>query len=434
MIHSIADLLKEFVAAEVEILNSYDMKHPTTIGTMFEGLTQEIFEKTIFKGLDLKIIKNSFIVGCDTEFDVMLVEGSGEKIPKTDRYKYTPEKVIAIVQSKKNLYTKDLKGSNENLKFLVDYYENIKVVEPYIERLFRDSFRTTCRKDITAKNLGELTLEEEYIYHTLRIEALLPVRIVWGYNGFKSEFNFRESFVDYINENLTTDFNNKIGYFGPHNFPNMIICNNLSIIKANGMPVISPMLKDKYWPFLITSSYNPTYFFLELIWTRLSYKYELPMEIFGEDLDMEPANRFLDCRLKKIDQHIGWEFNYFEISNTTLKSNTEINKWQPIELDIIQFEIITQLCVKSEIDIETCKKDIEENVLKEGYESVEVFFDKLIDTGLIVIENKKIKLLTQECQCAITSDGRLVAGENNSGRFSNWFNNQLQNTNTSTLS
>lgn len=31
----------------------------------------------------------------------MLVEGEGERIPKTDRFKYEPEKIIAIVQSKK---------------------------------------------------------------------------------------------------------------------------------------------------------------------------------------------------------------------------------------------------------------------------------------------------------------------------------------------
>ena len=420
MIQSIADLLRDFVSAEVEMLNKYDIKHPTTIGSMFEGLTQEIFEKSIFKGLNLKVVKNSFIFGCDKEFDVMLVEGEGEKIPKTDRYKYRPENIIAIVQSKKKLYSKDLRESDENFKFLVDYFNMLESIEPFVGRLFRDSFHSICRKDISVYSLGELTIEEEYLYHTLKLEALLPVRIAWGYNGFKSEYNLRESFVDYIEDNITTDFDNKIGYFGPHNFPNLIICNTYSIIKANGMPCISPMLKDKYWPFLITSSYNPTYYFLELIWTRLSYKYNLPMEIFGDDLHMEPASRFLDCRLKTIGEHMGWEYNYFPMSSTNLKKKSEVLEWSPAELDNIQFKIINQLCILEEIDIDEDREELEKDVLEGSYVSLDEFIEKLTDTGLVTVLSNKLRLLTQQCLCLIGSDGKLYAGENNSGRFENW--------------
>ena len=80
-ITTIAGLLKEFVLAETEILNNQDIRQPITIGTMFEGLTETILNKSIFGGLNLRVIKNSFIVGCDTEFDIMLVEGDGEKTP-----------------------------------------------------------------------------------------------------------------------------------------------------------------------------------------------------------------------------------------------------------------------------------------------------------------------------------------------------------------
>lgn len=114
-----------------------------------------------------------------------------------------------------------------------------------------------------------------------------------------------------IQDNLTTDFDNKIGYFGPHKFPNLIICEGFSIIKANGMPFISPIIKDKYWPFL------------------------------------------------KIVQI--WE-----------------------------------------------------------YKSVKEFLEKLIETGLVTIIDSKLKLLTDECQCIITPDGRLIADENKSGRLTNW--------------
>lgn len=424
MIHSIADLLKEFVSAELDFLIDYEIpNHPTTIGTVYEGLTESILNKSIFEGLNLRIVKNSFIVGSSKEFDIMLVEGDGELIPYTDRYKYFPEKVIAIIQVKKNLYGKDIAESHDNLKILIDYFEGRKA-EPFVNELFRDSYRTICRKELP-KNIEELTFEEEYIYETLKIEAKLPVRVVWGYNGFKSEYNFRESFYDYLSENITTDYENKIGYFGAHNFANLIICDKFSMIKQNGMPFISPLKKDYWWSFLITSSFNPTYFFLELIWTRLCYKFKLSSDIFGEDLTMEPGNKFLDCKITKIENHHGWEYKYTTISNENLKSNTETIEWQPTELDAIQNVIINELCEKGEINLKA-GKELEEYVKTGNYKNLDEFTEKLLDTGLVTINNGKLVLLTDKCQCAIMPDGKFVAGENKSGRFTNWILKEIE--------
>lgn len=419
-IDTIADLLNEFVLAETEILNQQDLKHPTTIGTMYEGLTETILNKSVFAGLNLKVIKNSFIVGCDKEFDVMLVEGEGAKIPYTDRYKYNPEQIIAIIQVKKTLYSKDLKDGFDNLRFVIDSFEP-RDAEKFVGRLFRDSFRAICRKDVTAQKAGELSENEDFIFHTLRLEAFLPVRMIWGYNGFASEYSFRNSFSEYLNANLTTDLNNKIAGFGPLNFPNLIICGQYTMLKQNGMPFGCPMQEDNWWPFYTSSSYNPTKFILEAIWTRLSYKFEqLPDEIFGEDLIMEPANRFLDCRIKEIDGHYGWEYNYFTLSDEFLKDSPGAVEWQPVELDITQHLIVAELCRKGEIDL-TTDKELESYVVKEGsYTSLTDFIDKLNETGLVFVENNKLKLLTDQCECVILPNGKFVAGENKSGRLTNW--------------
>lgn len=259
------------------------------------------------------------------------------------------------------------------------------------------------------------------IFHTLRIEAFLPVRIIWGYNGFASEYNFRTSFYEYLSKNKTTDFENKIGGFGPHNFPNLIICGQYTMFKNNAMPFIAPIQEDNWWPFYATSSYSPTFYFLEMIWTRLSYKYEqIPTEIFGEDLSMEPATRYLDCRLQKLGEHLGWEYNNILVSNKKLKENTEVTEWQPVELDEIQHCIVSHLCNKEEIDLEA-DKQLEPFVVKEGkYNSLTDFIEKLKLTGLVFVENNKLRLLTDQCQCAIMPNGKYVAGENKSGRFTNW--------------
>jgi len=417
MIHNISDLIKRFIEAEVDILNQQDIKHPPTIGAMFEGLTQKVLERSIFKELELNIAKNCFIAGSDTEFDIMLVEGKGEQIPHTERYKYKPEQVIVVIQVKKNLYSKDLKEGYDNLRFLIDYYEDLKL-EKYKLRLFRDSFRAICNKEITAINNDTLTLHEKAIFDTLKIEALMPVRIILGYNGFKSELNFRNKFIEFLTKNITTDLSKKIGGFGPQNFPNLIISEKYSMMKNAGMPFVGKISEDGWWPFYTTSSYNPSYFLLETIWSRLSYKYQLPTDIFGTDLTMEPATKFLDCRIKEINGQLGWEYDYFEAKSKTLKENTEIQEWSPVILDEIQNVIITQLCKKTEIDLQS-DKDLEKFVLTGNYTSLEDFIKTLNQTGLTYVENNKLRLLTDECQCAIVN-GKYVAGENKSGRFSNW--------------
>lgn len=418
---SIADLLEEFVQAEKEILNSHHIRHPTTIGSMYEGLTEAVLNNSIFDGLGLKVIKNSFIKGSKTEFDIMLVEGKGTQIPYSERYEYSPEHVIAVIQVKKKLFSKDIKEGYANLQFIVDHYYHVEP-EPFMIRLLRDGFRAICNKDITARELDELSITEEGIYRTLVVESKLPVRILWGYNGFSSEFKFRESFMEYLAENTTNDPHNIIGGFGPHNFPNLIICGKYTMMKQNGMPSGTALNKDNWWHFYTSSSYNPTYFFLELIWTRLSYKYqELTMDIFGEDLTIEPVKRFLDCRIGQLNGTNGWDFNYYESSNKSLKEHSKVAEWKPVELDEKQHVIIQELCNDGMIDLDK-DEELESFIVEGGfYNSLTEFIEKLKETKLVFVEDNKLKLLTDQCRCLILPDGRFVAADDRSGRLTRWF-------------
>jgi hypothetical protein len=418
MIDSVADLIHEFVSAEKEMLDKQDIKHPTTIGAMYEGLTAEVLNKSILGALNLKVVKNSFIVGCKTEFDVLLVEGDGEAIPYTDRYKFRPEQVIVVIQVKKSLFARDIEEGYDNLKFLMDYFDNENPTKS-VRSMFKDSFRQICRKDLMEYNSVGASDNEEGIYHALWADTILPVRIIWGYNGFSNEYKFRESFCNYLSEKRSTDPDNMIAGFGPHNFPNLIICGKYAMVKNNAMPFIAPVQDDSWWPFYVSSSYNPAYFFLETIWTRLSYRYKLSNDIFGEDLKMIPTTRFLDCRVQVLGELKGWEYNIRIISDKELNANTEPLPWQPVTLDRTQYVIIEELCKKGRINLDT-DKDLELFVVEGGYPSLMFFLEKLTATGLIYVQNQKLKLLTYKCQCMILPDGRSIAGENSSGRLTNW--------------
>jgi len=184
--------------------------------------------------------------------------------------------------------------------------------------------------------------------------------------------------------------------------------------------------EDGWWPFYTSSSFNPTYLFLEAIWTRLSYQFtQISEEVFGEDLKMEPASRFLDCRIKIMNEYHGWEYSYFAMTDKSLKSNKQSKEWSPIELDLHQYVIIEKLCREGEIDI-TNNSDIQQLIISTSYSSTTNFVEKLKATGLVCVENNKLILLTDECRCVILPNGKLYAGENKSGRLISWVKKEME--------
>lgn len=67
MINTLADLLKAFSEKENQRLRELDIFHPPTIGAMYEGLTADMLQKSLFAGLNLVVAKSSFIKGSKTE-------------------------------------------------------------------------------------------------------------------------------------------------------------------------------------------------------------------------------------------------------------------------------------------------------------------------------------------------------------------------------
>lgn len=422
MIDTVSDLLLKLKDKEQELLKQYDIvKHPGIIGDMYEGLTKDILSKSIFKGLDLRVragkiknSKNEF----SGEIDCMIVIGEGENIPYTDKYIYDSSKVVAVIQVKKNLFSKDIKDSYENLRTVINVTE-LRDGEPYHSILLRDSWRLICKEELPSReNLKNLSIEKEMLYHILLMETFYPARIVWGYNGFKTEFSLRESFVEYLEGNISTTEEKRISGFGPLNFPNLIICDKNSLIKTNGIPFAHPIDEENWWPFYVSSYDNPVYFLLEVIWTRLHYMFGITSEIFGEDLTVDEMHGFLLCRYKETEKIKGWEYFYVPTEKELLEKPLEHKDWEPTYLDKTQFVIINQLCKTGTID---CKIDneLKEFVEKGGY-TLESFLISLKETGLVDTTNQVLSLITEQCICGITPEGKYFAGDNKTGRVTRW--------------
>jgi hypothetical protein len=422
MITTISDLLLGLKNKEQELLKKYDIvKHPGIIGDMYEGLTKEILQRSVFEGLDLHVragkIRNSQ-KELSGEIDCMLVIGEGEKIPYTDKYFYDSEKVIAVIQVKKNLFSKDIKDSYENLKTVIDVTET-RQSEPYHNILLRDSWRSMFNEELPSnEQLKSLPIAKEMIYHILLLEAFYPTRIVWGYNGFKSEFALRNSFIGYLEENITLNNQKKIYGFGPLNLPNLIICDKFSLIKGNGIPYVAPINSQGWWPLYFSSNNNPVNFLLEVVWTRLQYMFAINPLIFGEDLKIESVHPFLFCQYQEQKYIGGWLYNYVQYDKALLEKPLENKDWEPCFLTRTQFEVINELCKCYSIDFNNNEIFIQK--VEQNAANIESFIESLKLTGLVDCKNNIVSLITEQCVCGITSSGKYYAGENKTGRVSRW--------------
>lgn len=421
MIETVADLLNDLKEKELKLNKKYEVvKHPGIIGEMYEGLTEKILNKSVFSDLDLRVvsgkIKNKNNSYSD-EIDCMLVEGKGDKIPNTkNRYIYDINQVIAVIQVKKNLYSKDLKSGIDNIKSVLEI-KDLDYYDKYIDKLTRTAFKLICKKDFYNVNKNIISENEKNIYHMLRMDAFYPITIIWGYYGFSSEAKFRQAYYNFLSNKI-----NKKGY-SPSKLPNLIICNDYSLFKLNGMPFGTGLTEDGYWPIYASSHINAVYYFLEILWTRISFKYQLSYTIFGEDLKIDQGNLFMKCKLLNKNGKKGWEYICPKFSNDTLNRELERKDWEPVYLNEVQATIINRLCLGEEVNIndESLKKYINNN----GY-NVDQIVEELIETELVYLDNSKLKLLTDYCNLVITPEGEYVAADNKTGRLTRWLNKQRE--------
>lgn len=418
MINTISDLLKAFVEAEKIALNKQDINHPPTIGDMYEGLTKELVNRSIFTGLNLVVSTQSFIEGCYTEFDVILAEGEGETVPYTTSKKYQPSQVIAVFQVKKTLTSKELRDSYDNLKNVaIVFQDNITNTD---SSMLSDSFNKICHKEIAAHEKGQLDPQEEHIYDTLFKDSSFPLRIILGYNGYKTEKGLRDAFVNFIKDNTSTETTKKTE-FSLLTFPNLIISDGFSLVKLTGCPYCSSLKEaDGWWEVVASTHHNPMHVFLEMLWTKLAYRFhDLPQEIFGDDLETEILSYFLKAKthLDKDGEPIGWDIGYTYIDEKTLLQNNGLREWAPAIVDSAQSVVLNRLG-SHDIDISQ-DNGLEEFVLQNGYTSLMDFISSLEQLGFVTLDGSILKLLTKQL-VQVKFDGNTYAADNYDGKLKRW--------------
>ncbi len=161
------------------------------------------------------------------------------------------------------------------------------------------------------------------------------------------------------------------------------------------------------------------YYLLELVWTRLSYKFKLGSEIFGEDFQFDATHPFLFCKETKIaDDKWGWEYNYKVLTRERLSKPLTPREWEPVEITQLQCSILLTLSKQEYIDFYNDESFI--NFIKGKNLSVDKIIEELQATKLVYVDEGKMGLLTEELLINFTPDGKSFAGENRNSEMTNY--------------
>lgn len=417
MITKVSEFLKGLIDEERKKLDIFALDHGPTIGEMYEGLTSDILDRAIPPSLNLKIVSGFIHDGMNNQtgqIDCMLVKGEGVQIPYTTYCKWHIKDVIAVFEVKKTLYADDLEDSFEHLKEIKDVYStyirNGKENEGIDISSARNTFNQMAGVVAPPYNrVSKMPFGLQLIYHSLVIEQLAPIRIVLGYHGYKSEFALREELINFLYKNLQAK-----GY-GIISFPQLIISGNYSLIKFNGQPYC-PKLRNERWDFYGSTNDNPIFLILELIWTKLEREY--PVKGFwGEDLEIDSFHPLLSANPITQNGKAGWDYKYNDLTDEELKIDLSKTEWEPIYLDTCQFVVLNQLLEDKKVLI----TDVAFlNWLENEKQNPKRFISALIETGLVGLDGNTLRLISEQCVCAVLPGGTFVAAENNSGRFYRW--------------
>jgi len=418
MIRTVADFLEQLIVKEREKLPKYDeIQHPVLFGEMYEGLAKSLVEKALFDGMDLRVVSGKIRnskgnLSC--QIDCMVVLGAGEPIPYTHHYIYPVENVLMIVEVKKTLYGAQL---GESMALFRQFWKEVaEACEPHVG-LVKDAWRMLFRANLPARNqVDALPYHEQLIYHTIITETALPLRVVFGYDGYADEYGLREGFASHLEEIAAQPPEVRLR-FNINAFPNLIVCRQASLIKLDGSPYSGTIDQNGFWLVMGSRGAEPFHILLELLWTRLAFRFNLSSDIFGEDLEMEAISPLLAAKAEKIGEAGGWKYEYIPLKKEKLAAGPDRQAWHPPSLSKAEYVIVDALCKKSEIDL--TEKAFLEFIAKEG-ETVTSITASLNQKRLTAVVGQKLRLITDECGCVMLPDGRCVAAENKTNRLTRY--------------
>lgn len=336
MISDIASLLKEFLDKGTLQIAEEGATHGPTIGAMYEGLAREILNRSIPANLNLQIV-NGFIEGADgsrsTQIDCMLVTGDGRQLPYTDSHVWHIKDVLAVFEITKTLHGRKLKDALKKQEAIRQMYhaywqvasDDYPVNLPRMLKAFRQITGIYASQysdgDKISDDLSRL------IFHYLVTELVMPVQVIFGFEGYVDEQSLRAGVLDLIEESW-----HEPPFYSPFKLPTLVVCRQNSVLKTTGYPYVT-RTADGWWPFLGSNSENPLRIIIELIWAKLENRFSA---VFPEDYNLQMERLALLVRAKGVplgNEEYGWIYELAEVLQSDLDA-LGTSEWTPDALSM----------------------------------------------------------------------------------------------------
>lgn len=418
MISTLADVLRALQDAEAKQLQAQGISHAPTIGAMYEGLTKDILERAIPPGLDLKVV-SGFIEGIDgahlsSQVDLMLVRGEGRQIPYTDNYIWPIEDVLVVFEVKKTLSGTELLDAVTKMWTVTNLAQEYKEAGGYSHK----EIVFACK--IFAKLTGyNLPVSEVHLLPTpLRIifsatvrESLYPIRMIWGYDGYRTEEGLRQGA-----ERLFFGQGENFGSKGFLSFPSLVTCGSLSLVKLNGFPYFNPHADfQDTWDVMASSSDNPTKILLEQVWTKISSEANLKLPM--DDTLQQEALALL-FRFEYVDKAVnGRRFSGFEARSyanfpMNRKTNESPSTWSPEVGDELQARVLLETAEIGYLDLHD--ERFRELCAKYGVVPEEVLskFVRQRTMAWVDAERTRAEPIESQNRIALMPDGSVAISDN----------------------
>jgi hypothetical protein len=298
-VQTIGELLRELFLREADALKKQKIKHAPTIGKMYEAFTAKQLQKHLPSGLDLSVV-SGFASGYDgtlsRQLDCMIVTGEGESLAHISEKVYPVHKIVAVIEVKANLYTREVAEGHDNLKSVLTLAaeDGLPYGTPFLRQLIKRTLGPNSPED-----LDNLSPGLQQVYGHLMLEAKQPLRILLGYHGYKGEAALRKGIIDHIDA-----LEGRKGYT-PGTLPSVILSPHAVAIKAVGMPWVG-QYEEEWWHLVMTSeTISPVRAMVEAIWWRLGFLGLINDDAFAGSSSRERWNRLLSFRY--VPEAHGWE-------------------------------------------------------------------------------------------------------------------------------
>jgi hypothetical protein len=375
MLGTVADILRALQKHEERQLSIQNISHGPTIGAMYEGLSRTILAQMVPPQLRLKLVQG-FVSGpagtLSTQIDCMLVVGDGTSVPHTDSFVWPVQKVLAVVEVKKNLHTAELQASYNVMSSVLAQFHSY-VVDGINDRSVNIRFCELMGRFPTDDVADQACLT--YFAHDYQA----PIRIVLAYDGFVTETSLRDGFLRHLSERLLV----RRPIICPYEFPNLIICGENTVLRYNGHPYLRVAEKNGIWPLLATSSANPLHFVIQTLWYRFATDFAFPYP-FDSSVAIARTTPFLATRFfKGHDGLLGIE--YAKCVSQPVEANPGTVDWKPITLSLEEWLLLRVIqirglananapellkwCAKNRINLADARQKLEDERLiveKEG--------------------------------------------------------------------